>query len=106
MLSEGMVVSQQVEGSNDPEGKFAMYRDYREPAAKIPSHRMLAIRRGENENILFFQIELDQAKAVSYSEAQCSSRRWRLDAASGDSCWRMRGGVCSILRFRPMYGWS
>ena len=66
MLSEGMVVSQQVQGSNDPEGKFAMYRDYREPAAKIPSHRMLAIRRGENENILFFQIELDQAKAVSY----------------------------------------
>ena len=46
MLNEGMVVSKTVEGASDPEGKFKMYCDYSEPAAKIPSHRMLAIRRG------------------------------------------------------------
>jgi uncharacterized protein len=91
MLSEGVVVSQQVEGANDPEGKFAMYRDYREPAAKIPSHRMLAIRRGENENILFFQIELDQTKAISYLKHKVIRQEgdWlpQLEAAAEDS-WR------------------
>jgi len=66
MLSEGIVVSHGVEGAEDPDGKFKMYLDYREPAAKIPSHRMLAIRRGANENILYFQIELDPARALGY----------------------------------------
>src|SRR5947209_11149253 len=54
MLSEGVVVSRMVEGANDPEGKFQMYAEYSESAATIPSHRMLAIRRGSNENILYF----------------------------------------------------
>lgn len=66
MMADGMVVSRMVEGANDPEGKFKMYADYSEPASKIPSHRMLAIRRGASENILYFQIEIDPAKAVSY----------------------------------------
>jgi uncharacterized protein len=66
MLAEGVVVSQKVEGADDPEGKFAMYADYREPAVKIPSHRMLAIRRGEKEKVLYFQIELDAEKPVGY----------------------------------------
>ncbi len=91
MLSEGIVVSQQVEGASDPEGKFAMYRDYREPAAKIPSHRMLAIRRGENENVLFFQIELDAQKPVSYLKRNIVREPgdWapQLEAAADDA-WR------------------
>ncbi len=47
-----------------------MYYEYREPASKIPSHRMLAIRRGENENVLYFQIELDPARPISYLKSQ------------------------------------
>jgi uncharacterized protein len=66
MLSEGTVVSKAIEGASDPEGKFKMYVDYSEAASKIPSHRMLAIRRGANENILYFQIELDPLKPVIY----------------------------------------
>jgi protein Tex len=66
MLNEGFVVSHKIEDAQDPEGKFAMYADYREPAQKIPSHRMLAIRRGEKEKVLFFHIELDPEKPVSY----------------------------------------
>jgi uncharacterized protein len=66
MMNEGMVVSKGVEGASDPEGKFKMYLDYSELASKIPSHRMLAIRRGSNENILYFQIELDSAQPVAY----------------------------------------
>jgi uncharacterized protein len=70
MLRDGVVVSKGVEGAKDPEGKFKMYLDYREPAAKIPSHRMLAIRRGANEDILYFQIELDPLQPVSYLRSQ------------------------------------
>src|SRR6266436_6109356 len=37
-----------------------------EPAAKIPSHRMLAIRRGAKEGILRFEIELDATQPLTY----------------------------------------
>lgn len=66
MLAEGLVVSRKVEDAQDPEGKFKMYFEYSEPAAKIPSHRMLAIRRGSNENILYYQIELDPSRPIAY----------------------------------------
>jgi len=61
MMSEGKVTSRQIEGVEDPEGKFKMYAAYSEPASKIPSHRMLAIRRGAKEGVLTFEIELDPA---------------------------------------------
>src|SRR3984885_6772388 len=75
MLDEGVVASHKTEdpkdeAAKDEQGKFKMYYDYREPAAKIPSHRMLAIRRGENENVLYFQIELDPARPISYLKSQ------------------------------------
>lgn len=50
---------------NDPEA--AKYRDYfawSEPAAKIPSHRLLAIRRGEAEGFLLMRIQVDEAHAI------------------------------------------
>ncbi len=70
MLNDGIVVSKYVEDAQDPEGKFKMYAEYSEPASKIPSHRMLAIRRGSNENILYFQIELDPAQPVAYLKSR------------------------------------
>jgi protein Tex len=36
----------------DSEGKFKMYYDYQEALKSIPSHRMLAMRRGEKESVL------------------------------------------------------
>src|SRR5947208_2575428 len=44
MLDHGLVVSKAIEGAPDPEGKYKMYAEFSEPASKIPSHRMLAIR--------------------------------------------------------------
>ena len=35
-----------------------MYYEYREPVKTIPSHRMLAIRRGESEGVLYFSSNL------------------------------------------------
>src|SRR6267378_340562 len=66
MLDHGLVVSKAIEGAADPEGKFKMYAQFSEPASKIPSHRMLAIRRGAKEGILRFEIELDPAQPLTY----------------------------------------
>jgi uncharacterized protein len=91
MLNEGVVVSKMVEGAADPEGKFKMYADYSEPATKIPSHRMLAIRRGANEEILYFTIELDPVRPVSYLRGKVVQRpgAWvpHLELAAED-CWK------------------
>jgi len=39
--------------------KFDTYANFEEPIAKVPSHRYLAIRRGENENVLYATLVLD-----------------------------------------------
>lgn len=51
-----------VEKAREHEGKatkFDMYATFREPVATIPSHRYLAIRRGEAEGVLRVDLELD-----------------------------------------------
>jgi uncharacterized protein len=70
MFEEGVVVSRRVADAADEQEKFKMYYDYREPVSKIPSHRMLAIRRGESENVLYFLIELEAARPVTYLKGQ------------------------------------
>ncbi len=90
MLEEGIIVSRKSEGALDEQEKFKMYYDYREPARAIPSHRMLAIRRGERENVLYFLIELEAARPVAYLKSQILQRPgdWtpHLEAAIED-CW-------------------
>jgi uncharacterized protein len=70
MAEDGVVACRAIEGVEDPEQKYKMYADYREPVAKIPSHRMLAIRRGAKEGILTFEIELDPVKPVTYLKSK------------------------------------
>jgi uncharacterized protein len=66
MMEHGLVVSRGIEGAQDPEGKYKMYLHHSEPVSKIPSHRMLAIRRGAKEEILNFEIELERAQPILY----------------------------------------
>jgi protein Tex len=65
VFEEGVIVSRKAIDAVDEQEKFKMYYDYREPAKSIPSHRMLAIRRGESEKVLYFQIEVDAARATA-----------------------------------------
>jgi len=68
MMENGFVVSRGIEGAEakDPEGKFKQYAHFSEPASKIPSHRMLAIRRGAKEEVLNFEIELDTVMPLTF----------------------------------------
>ena len=63
--NEGIVMSRKVTDAIDAQEKFKMYYEYKEPVKTIPSHRMLAIRRGEGENILYFLIEVETERAIS-----------------------------------------
>jgi len=93
MMAEGMVVSSAIKGAPDPEGKFKMYAEYREAAGKIPSHRMLAIRRGAKEGVLTFEIELEKQKPLAWlrSHAIRAQGQWvpHLEEAIEDSYDRL-----------------
>ena len=45
-------------------GVYEMYADYSESVAKIPDHRILAINRGEKEDMLKVGIDFDKDKAM------------------------------------------
>jgi len=61
--------------------KFDVYSSYEEPIAKIPSHRFLAIRRGEKEGILKVELELSEnlAPNVGRSAGVNASSPWSRD---------------------------
>jgi uncharacterized protein len=91
MYEEGIVVSRRSIDAVDEQEKFKMYYDYREPVKTIPSHRMLAIRRGEGENVLYFLIELEAQRAISLLRSRVHRRDgdWtpQLQMAVED-CWQ------------------
>lgn len=62
---------------------YTMYYDYNEPVYRIPSHRILAVNRGEAEEFLKVTVEVDELQAIeiikqkyckkSNSETLCSA---------------------------------
>lgn len=53
--NEGLIVTKATDETT--ESVFEMYYDYSEPVKKLPSHRILAINRGEKEKVLSIKIE-------------------------------------------------
>src|SRR5690606_20861992 len=53
---QAVVKSKVISDKQEAGAKFKDYFDWSEPLAKIPSHRMLAIRRGESEGFLMMRI--------------------------------------------------
>ena len=50
--AQGVIVSEAVKEATREPTKFEQYYDFKGKAAEMPSHRYLAIRRGENEGVL------------------------------------------------------
>jgi protein Tex len=69
MFDEGVIISRKIMDAVDEQEKFKMYYEYKEPVKTIPSHRMLAIRRGEGENVLYFLIELEPERPLAILRA-------------------------------------
>ena len=59
LRSHGVLTSRVVRGKKDEGKKFEQYFDYREPVRRVPSHRYLAMLRGEREKTLRVRIELE-----------------------------------------------
>ncbi len=66
--SKGMVKSKVMFEKEEAAAKFKDYFDWTEPVAKIPSHRMLAIRRGESEGMLLVRINPQEEDALALIE--------------------------------------
>lgn len=65
---EALVKSKVAFEKEEAAAKFKDYFDWNEPLAKIPSHRMLAIRRGESENLLMMRIQPPEEEALGLIE--------------------------------------
>ena len=53
---QGVMTSRVAADYKEQVTKFEMYYDYQEPLKAVPSHRMLAMRRGEKEEVLYLSI--------------------------------------------------
>ncbi|MBR4278806.1 MAG: helix-hairpin-helix domain-containing protein, partial [Clostridia bacterium] len=54
---------------------YRLYYDYNEPLSKMPSHRVLAVDRGEKEGVLSIKVECDKEKVFDYLRSQMLSAR-------------------------------
>ena len=66
MWSRGRLVSRVREGREEAGAKFAGYFEFAEAFTALPSHRILAMMRGEKEEILQFQIEIEPEQVLHH----------------------------------------
>ncbi|TRX52643.1 RNA-binding transcriptional accessory protein [Fulvivirga sp. M361] len=66
--SEASIASKVIKGKEQEGQKFKDYFDWAEPIRKTPSHRLLAMRRGEKEMFLTLDIAPDEDHAISMLE--------------------------------------
>ncbi len=72
---EGLVTSAAIKSKVAGPTKFEAYYDYTERAKTIPSHRWLAIVRGEAEGVLRVRIRIDEDALVGELSARAPVRR-------------------------------
>ena len=54
---------------------YRLYYDYSEPLSKMPSHRVLAVDRGEKEGVLSVKVEVEKDKVFDYLRGQMLTAR-------------------------------
>ncbi|MBD1431227.1 RNA-binding transcriptional accessory protein [Sphingobacterium sp. DN00404] len=67
-LDKGLFVSRVVPGKEDDALKYKDYFDWSESLRDAPSHRVLAMRRGEKEEMLYLDIAVEQETVLSVIE--------------------------------------
>lgn len=76
---EGVLVAAVRKEFEAQKTKFENYYDFKEAVKKIPSHRVLAIRRGEKEKVLRYAIEIEGDAFVAWLCKQVTK---------GESIWK------------------
>lgn len=67
-IEKGVFQSKVIEGKEQEGIKYKDYFDWAEPVKSAPSHRVLAMRRGEKEEILWLDIKPAEEEAISLLE--------------------------------------
>ncbi|RXK17529.1 Tex family protein [Macrococcus sp. DPC7161] len=75
VMDNGVIVTSKKKKAEDEKGIFEMYYDYQEPVNKIVPHRILAINRGEKEDVLKVSIEVDESKLKQYIHNQMIKKK-------------------------------
>ena len=81
--------------------KFEQYYDFEEPIAEMPSHRFLAIRRGQTEGVLFMRLVVDSAPLIDRigelaGVKQSSPLAEELRTAAADAYKRLVAPACEL----------
>ena len=71
----GVVKSRVIKGKEDEGEKFEDYFEWEEKLMTCPSHRMLAMRRGEKEDVLILDITVDTDDALAIIEKKIITSR-------------------------------
>ncbi len=71
----GIIKSRVIKGKEEEGEKFSDYFEWDEKLMSCPSHRLLAMRRGEKEDILILDVIVDQEEAHSLIERRMITSR-------------------------------
>ena len=99
MWKRGRLVAKVRDGKQTDGAKFSDYFDFAEPYAKLPSHRILAMLRGEKEDVLDLTMEPHPEEDEGYFEGRIAGRnnisdhgrpgdKWLIDTVRW--AWRTR----------------
>jgi len=70
-MRKGIILSRVISGKEDEGMQFRDYFSWEEPLHKAPSHRVLAMRRGEREGFLTMRIAPPEEEALTVVESLC-----------------------------------
>lgn len=103
VYESGTMRSSVVEGKENEGAKFRDYFDFSEPFASLPSHRILALLRGEQEGVL--SLDLDAGDDAAYEgmianrfDLNCETSPWLAKAVRW--AWKTKLQVSSNLDTR------
>lgn len=64
-FQDGILISEVKKEFEGKKTKFEMYYNFKEKVSSIPSHRLLAILRGEREKVLRLSLEIPESSAIN-----------------------------------------
>ncbi|NUP07928.1 MAG: RNA-binding transcriptional accessory protein [Polyangiaceae bacterium] len=101
MAKDGVLKVEKTKEFADKPTKFDTYATYEEPVANMPSHRVLAIRRGETENVLRANLTVDAPKLVGDIGQKAGATPkgpWagEMEKAVGDAYKRLLAPTCEV----------
>lgn len=99
LWGQGLLRTRAARGKADPDSKFRDYFDYAEPIARIPSHRALALLRGEQEGVLKYKLEWPEGQEEAGVEL--IRRHWQLRRAALSDWMQTTLSQCWSRKLHP-----